>query len=100
MDAQQVKRKSQEKEEKVDIGDKKYGRLVRMFKEGYVSICIYKNVYENKVFYDIVIYRKIKNNKDGSPIYKRGANLKPIDLKDLLVLLKEVDFFLKTLDKE
>lgn len=73
--------------------------MVRMFREGFISICVYKNVYEHKTFYDVVIYRKIKVN--GGYDYKRGANLKPSDLPDLAKLLAEVqDFLVATNDDE
>ncbi len=34
-----------------------------MFREGYLSLCIYKNVHEHRIFFDIVVYRKVKNGK-------------------------------------
>lgn len=72
--------------------------MVRMFREGYLSVCVYKNVYERKTFYDVVIYRKIKTN--GGYDYKRGANLKSTDLPVLLKLLVEVMDFLTATDSE
>jgi hypothetical protein len=80
-------------------GKKKYGRVIRMFREGYLSILVYKNVYESKVFHDIVIYRKIKM-KNGGYEYKRGTNLKPSDWPVLMVLAAEVQDFLRTLESE
>jgi hypothetical protein len=77
-------------------GQKRYGRLVRMFREGYVSVCIYQNVFEKQAFHDVVIFRKIKMN--GYSDYKRGANLKPSDIPDLLILLKEVEDYFKSID--
>lgn len=79
-----------------DPGPKKYGRLVRMFREGYVAVHIYMNVYKNRTFYDIVIARKIK--RDGKQEYVRGANLKPSDLPALQVLLTAADEFLLSVD--
>jgi len=80
-------------EEVIDsAGAKKYGRLVRMLRDGYLSICIYKNVHERKTFYDIVLYRKIKVN--GVVTYKRGTNLKPSDLPHLRVLIQGAEEFL------
>lgn len=69
-----------------------------MFREGFISICVYKNVYEHRTFYDTVIYRKIKLN--GGYDYKRGANLKPTDLPVLLKLLVEVQDFLDAINSE
>lgn len=80
-------------------GRKKYGRLVRMFREDYLSVCVYKNVHERRTFYDVVIFRKIKVNGGGYD-YKRGANLKPVDVPVLAKLLVEVQDFLGTLDIE
>ena len=75
-------------------GKKKYGRLVRLLREGYISLCIYKNQYEKRVYFDVVIYRKIKTN--GKVEYKRGANLKPSDLPALQTLLKDAQEYLDT----
>jgi len=85
--------------EVVDPGRKKYGRLVRMFREGYLAVHIYKNVHENRVFYDIVILRKIKV-KQSKQEYVRGANLKPSDLSALLVLTQAAEEYMKSVDSE
>jgi len=77
-------------------GRKKYGRLVRMFREGFISVAIYKNVFEKRTFFDIVIYRKIRVG-DGYD-YRRGANLKPADIPALIILLREVDDHLRALE--
>ena len=63
-----------------------------MFREGYLSVCVYKNVYETRTFYDIVVYRKIKTAQGYD--YKRGANLKPTDIPVLCKLLADVQDFL------
>jgi len=93
-----VSRQDQEESEEaqVDPGPKKYGRLARMFREGYVAVHIYVNVYKNRTFYDIVIARKIRKN--GKQEYVRGANLKPTDLPALAVLLRAADDYLKSVD--
>jgi len=76
-------------------GNKRYGRMIRMYKDGYLSVCVYLNVRSDGTkFYDTVIYRKIKGN-NGKPEYKRGANLKPTDLPVLSRLIQEADTFLK-----
>lgn len=80
------------------LGKKRYGRMARMFREGFLSICVYKNVYEKRTFYDVVIYRKIKSNEGYD--YKRGANLKPSDLPVLSKLLDEVHDFLSSINRE
>ena len=71
---------------------KNYSRRLRMYKDGYLSVCVYLNVLGSEKFYDIVIYRKIRSN--GSSEYKRGANLKPSDLPVLQRLLAEAQQFL------
>lgn len=70
------------------LGDKKYSRRVRHYREGYMSVSVYKNVFEFGEIFDIVIHRKIRG-EDGKNIYKRGANLKPTDLPILCKLLDE-----------
>jgi hypothetical protein len=70
-----------------------------MFREGFLSVCVYKNVYERKTFYDIVVYRKIKDS-NGSFDYRRGTNLKPTDLPILRNLIKEAEDFLTSLESE
>jgi len=69
-----------------------------MFREGFLSICVYKNVYEKRTFFDVVVYRKIKTN--GGYDYKRGTNLKPTDLPVLSKLLTEVQDFLAVTNLE
>jgi len=83
--------------EAIDPGRKKYGRLVRMFREGYLALHIYKNVHERRVFYDIVVLRKIKV-KQSKQEYVRGANLKPSDLPALLVLAQAAQEFLSSVE--
>lgn len=80
------------------FGRKKYGRLVRMFREGFISVAVYKNVFEKRTFYDIVIYRKIRVGSGYD--YRRGANLKPADIPALIILLNEVNDCLRALDQE
>jgi len=76
-------------------GRKKYGRMVRLFRDGYLSIAVYMNVYERKTFHDIVIYRKVRsNNSPDGYDYIRGANLKPTDLPVLQTLLEEAHSYL------
>lgn len=97
---------SKEPEEK--SGQKKYSRVARMYKEGYLSVVIYKNVYQvpvmadgttTRIFYDIVPYRKIKD-RYGNSEYKRGTNLKPNDLPLLQKLLQEAHEYLKAITDE
>ena len=83
---------SEEETVNTSVGKKKYSGLVRMFREGYLSLCIYKSVYEHKTFYDIAVYRKIKVN--GRHEYRRGTNYKPSDLPLLRQLLGEAEEFL------
>jgi len=79
------------------VGDKKYGRMVRMFREGYLALHIYKNVYSTHTFYDIVIARKIRRNNVQE--YVRGTNLKPQDLPDLKVLIEAAEDYLASVLK-
>lgn len=67
-----------------------------MFREGYLALHIYKNVHEHRVFYDVVIMRKIK--RGPSQEYVRGANLKPADLQALRVLTQAAEEFLKSVE--
>ena len=72
----------------------KYSRRVRMYKEDYLSVCVYLNVgTDGSKFLDTVVYRKIKT-KDGFE-YKRGTNLKPKDLLVLQKLLGEANQFIQ-----
>lgn len=71
----------------------KYSRQLRMFREDYISVCVYLNVESNgRRFHDVVIYRKIKT-KDGFE-YRRGTNLKPKDLPVVSKLLSEASDFI------
>lgn len=69
-----------------------------MFREGYLALHIYKNVHENRTFYDVVIMRKIK--RDSKQEYVRGANLKPSDLPALRVLTQAAEEFLGSVKDE
>lgn len=72
----------------------KFSTRVRLYKEGYLSVCVYKNVtLRDDVYYDIVFFRKTKNGT-GKQEFKRGANLKPGDLPILRRLLAEAEEFL------
>lgn len=75
-------------------GKKLYQKLLRVFKQGYLSIALYKNVHENRIFYDTVIYRKVGIKLNGEPDWRRGASLKPFDIIDLQELLVDVKQFL------
>lgn len=79
-------------------GDKKYSRMVRMLRKDFMSVCIYKNVFEYRTFYDTVCYRKIKVH--GKAEYKRGANLKPTDLLILAELLEEAHDLIESFTQE
>lgn len=74
---------------------KRYSKRIRMYRDGYVSVCIYLNVMnDGSKFYDTVIFRKIKKGNNCN--WERGANLKPYDIPILLKLLKEAEEFLNT----
>ncbi len=71
----------------------RYSRRLRMYKEGYLSVCVYLNVTDNNErYYDIVVYRRIRTGSKSE--YHRGANLKPTDLPILQRLLLEAEQFL------
>ena len=70
----------------------KYSRRLRMYKEGFLSVCIYVNIMENgDKYYDTVFFRKIGKGKNAK--FKRGTSLKPTDLPNLLSLTQAaIDF--------
>ena len=56
-----------------------------MYKDGFLSVCVYLNVMENgDKHYDTVIYRKIGRGHKAQ--WKRGTALKPSDLPFLIDL--------------
>lgn len=72
-----------------------YSRRVRMFREGYLSVCIFKNVMESgDTHYDTVVYRKI--GRGTSAKWRRGTALKPTDLGILAQLLSAANDFFKS----
>ena len=75
------------------------GQLLRTFKEGggYVSVCVYRNVAHGMVFYDTVLYRKVRNPEGQGQHYIRGANFKPDDLPILQRLLHAASEFIADL---
>ena len=89
--------KTAKKKQKPVKDHQKYSRLLRKYKEGYVSVSVYLNVTTmGRRYYDTVIHRKIKNSGSGDLDWRRGANLKPRDLPILIRLLKEAEEFLRT----
>lgn len=77
-----------EPQETLSPGEKRYSRRLVLYKDGYVSLCIYKNVYQRKTFYDIVLARKVNGQ------YRRGANFKPVDLPKLKLLIDAAEEYL------
>ena len=74
---------------------------IKIFREDYVSVSIYRNTYDAKVYYDIVPNRLIwVRQDDGSKKreWKRGANFKPADLFALVRLLMQALELLSDLD--
>jgi hypothetical protein len=63
--------------------------------DGYLSVCIYRNINHGMVYYDTVIYRKIRLKNWGGSKYQRGANLKMKDLPILIDLLKVADEYFR-----
>jgi hypothetical protein len=53
--------------------------LLKIFREDFVSVCIYRHANNGRIFYDIVPCRQIRV-KGGKKVWKRGANFKPGDL--------------------
>ena len=65
----------------------KYSRRVRMYREGYLSVCVYMNVMTNgDKYYDTVVFRKIGRGNQAK--FKKGTSYKPTDLPDLITLLQ------------
>jgi hypothetical protein len=80
-------------------GKLKFSRMVRMFREGFLSVTVYKTAYERATFHDVVIYRKVRV-RGGNFDYRRGANLKPSDIPVLQKLLVEVNDYFKALSQD
>ena len=71
-----------------------FSRLVKTATQGYLSVSVYWNVVNGHDYYDVVIHRRVKERGTGEQTWKRGTNLKPTDLPDLVELLNEVQGFL------
>lgn len=74
---------------------------IKILREDFVSISIYRNVVDDKTYYDIVPARLIYVRQgDGSRkrVWKRGANFKPADIPLLLRLLLQAAELLSDLD--
>lgn len=74
---------------------------IKILREDYVSISIYRNVVDDKTYYDIVPARLIYvRQEDGSKkrVWKRGANFKPDDIPRLIRLLLQAAELLSNLD--
>lgn len=72
-----------------------YSRLIKTLTQGYLSVSVYLNVVQGHDYYDVVIHRRVKERSSGGQTWKRGANLKPTDLGDLIELLTEVQTYLQ-----
>ena len=69
-----------------------FSEQIKIFREDYVSVVIYRNVRDDEVYYDIVVSRLIwRKQRDGrrKRVWQRGANLKPTDLPKVQRLLAE-----------
>ena len=65
----------------------KRSEQIKILREDHVSISIYRNTIDEKVYYDIVPCRLIYiRQSDGSRkrVWKRGANFKPEDIPKLM----------------
>ena len=61
-------------------------------KDGNCKVSTFINKSSNgNIYYDIVILRKIKDKESGELIYKKGANIKPSDLRSLIELLLQTE---------
>lgn len=76
----------------MDLGTK--GTIIAKFSSGFLLLNVYLNITDDGTsYYDTVLYRKIRSN--GHTEYKRGANLKPTDLADAILLLGEAQKFIR-----
>jgi hypothetical protein len=70
---------------------------IKIFRDDYVSVVIYRNITNGKMYYDIVPYRLIWERQHGGEKkrkWKRGTNFKPGDCLKLAGLLVEADMLL------
>ncbi len=74
----------------------KVGERLKMLREGFLSVCIFRNIDHGMLFYDTVIYRKVRQ-PDGTSRWVRGANYKPSDLPVLGRLVRDAEIFLQDL---
>lgn len=74
-------------------------RTLKTFKSGYLQVVVHENWENGNRYIDVVLYRKIKVREDGEmkSRYKRGTNLKPVDVSHLVLLSQEVQAFLDNL---
>ena len=62
-----------------------FENAIRVFRDGWLAVAIFKNDYREQTYYDSVIFRRIRlSNRYG---WVRGANMKHEDLKQLVPLL-------------
>jgi hypothetical protein len=67
--------------------EKNQNPAVAKFSSGYLLLNVYANPVNGSVYYDTVLYRKIKTSEGIE--YRRGANLKPTDIDDAILIFSE-----------
>lgn len=75
--------------------DTDFSRILKTSNQGYVSVSVYLDHRAGRTFYDIVIYRKVRDKTTGASTWKRGANLKPTDIPSLVYVLQEIQAYLE-----
>jgi len=72
---------------------------IKIFREDYVSVVIYRNITGGKCYYDIVPYRLIwerQQTGEKKRKWKRGTNYKPKDCLKLARLLTQANELLES----
>lgn len=62
----------------------------RSYGKGQILVAVYRNEIDSRVYYDTVIYRRIRQGGE----FRRGTNLKPHDLPLLVELLSQAGEYL------
>jgi hypothetical protein len=91
-----VSEKTKEVADHPRYGRHLYGRMVRMYHEGYLRLTIFRNEFERATFYDVVMSRK--HGRGGDHRYIRGANLKPSDISAAVKLYQAATEYLESVN--
>jgi len=81
------------------MGEVVSSRQVRSYEHPHLKLSIFENVVQHgdgdpSVYFDVVLYRRVRDKNTGKFFWKRGPNYKPNDIDHLIGLLTDASRYL------